>query len=75
MPRAVIIVFLLAGCASNPPVNSFCAWFIPNDLTDQGLFKLNIQNKQAVVVNADTYDREKCEAQKLGNRSNSGGPR
>lgn len=72
---AIIVFITLGACASNPPINSFCAWYIPNDLSDPGLFKLNPTNKQAVIVNADTYDRNKCEAQKLGDRSNSGGPR
>lgn len=73
--RAVILALIVGACASNPPINSFCAWFIPGDPTDKGVFGLNSANKISFLANQNTYDRERCEAQKLGDRSKSGGPR
>ena len=68
MRSALILTLALAAlgaCADKPPINSFCAWWVPPDLADPGIYGLNATNKRALIVNRNTADRE-CRDTKPG---------
>lgn len=65
----------LSGCASKPEIaiQSYCSIKATEliDMRDRGIRGLSEANKKAVLAGDDNWLRE-C---KLGDRSNSGGPR
>ena len=69
--RAMILALIVGACAGAPPINSFCAWFVPADFTDSGLLKLSPDNKRSLIANEHTRMRECL----LGNQAKPGGPR
>lgn len=82
IPVIVVSIFLtmpaliaLSGCASKPEIaiQSYCSIKATEliDMRDRGIRGLSEANKKAVLAGDDNWLRE-C---KLGDRSNSGGPR
>jgi hypothetical protein len=75
VPAAVIAILSISACTPPPPiaVNSYCELKATEliDMRDRGIRGLSEANKKAVLAGDDNWLRE-C---KLGDRSNSGGPR
>jgi hypothetical protein len=71
----IAILIALSGCASKPEIaiQSYCEIKSTEliDMRDRGIRGLSEANKKAVLAGDDNWLRE-C---KLGDRSNSGGPR